>query len=91
MRACAGFSSITSTSRIARGSFPALATFFARRRTRARSAAFLSGAGSTLMAITLDRVVDISAAMVEAARRHDLPGQVRVLKADNDGVRVLPD
>jgi len=52
---------------------------------------FLSGAGSTLMAITLDRVVDISAAMVEAARRHDLPGQVRVLKADNDGVRVMPD
>jgi homoserine kinase len=52
---------------------------------------FLSGAGSTLMALTLDRVEDISAAMVEAARRHNLPGQVRVLKADNDGVRVQPD
>ncbi len=52
---------------------------------------FLSGAGSTLMAITLDQVDGVSAAMVEAARKHNLPGQVQVLKADNDGVRVLPD
>jgi homoserine kinase len=52
---------------------------------------FLSGAGSTLMAITLDRVDAISAAMTEAARRHNLPGHVRVLQADNDGVRLLPE
>jgi homoserine kinase len=50
---------------------------------------FLSGAGSTLMAITLDGVEEISAAMLAAARKHNLPAQVRVLKADNDGVAVL--
>jgi homoserine kinase len=50
---------------------------------------FLSGAGSTLMAITLDQIDAISAAMMEAAGKHNLPGHVRVLKADNDGVQVL--
>jgi homoserine kinase len=52
---------------------------------------FLSGAGSTLMAITLDQVDAISAAMIEAARRHNLPAHVQVLKADNDGARVVPE
>jgi homoserine kinase len=52
---------------------------------------FLSGAGSTLMAVTLERVDEISAAMLQAAEKHRLPAQVRVLKADNDGVRVLED
>ena len=52
---------------------------------------FLSGAGSTLMAPTLDCVDEISAAMLEAAKRHGLPGTVRVLQADNDGVRVSED
>lgn len=52
---------------------------------------FLSGAGSTLMAITLDRADAISAAMVEAAQKNNLHGHVQVLKADNEGVRVLPD
>jgi homoserine kinase len=50
---------------------------------------FLSGAGSTLMALTLDRVDEISSAMLEAAKKHRLPAQVRVLKADNEGVRIV--
>jgi homoserine kinase len=49
---------------------------------------FLSGAGSTLMAVTLDRVETISEAMLEAAKRNKLSAHVRVLKADNDGVQV---
>jgi homoserine kinase len=49
---------------------------------------FLSGAGSTLMALTLDRAEAISAAMLEAAERHHLPAHVRVLQADNEGVTV---
>jgi homoserine kinase len=49
---------------------------------------FLSGAGSTLMAVTLDRVETISEAMLEAAKRNKLSAHVRVLKADNDGVTV---
>jgi len=50
---------------------------------------FLSGAGSTLLAVTLDRVEEISVAMQEAAAKHQLPAQVRVLKADNAGVTLV--
>ena len=50
---------------------------------------FLSGAGSTLLAVTLDEVDSISAAMLAAAKQHELPARVRVLKADNEGVRVV--
>jgi homoserine kinase len=50
---------------------------------------FLSGAGSTLLAVTLDRVEEISAAMQEAAAKHQLPAQVRVLQADNAGVTLV--
>ena len=50
---------------------------------------FLSGAGSCLMAPTLDRVEEISTAMIEAAKRHDLPARVLVLKADNEGAKVV--
>lgn len=50
---------------------------------------FLSGAGSGLMAVTLDREEAISTAMLDAAKKHDLPARVIVLKADNDGAKVL--
>jgi homoserine kinase len=50
---------------------------------------FLSGAGSTLMAVTLDRVEEISAAMLAEAQRHDLSAHIRVLRADNDGATVV--
>jgi homoserine kinase len=50
---------------------------------------FLSGAGSCLMALTLDREEAISAAMLEAARKHELPARVVVLKADNEGAKVV--
>jgi homoserine kinase len=51
---------------------------------------FLSGAGSCLMAPTLDREEAISKAMLDAAKKADLPARVLVLKADNDGATVLP-
>jgi homoserine kinase len=51
---------------------------------------FLSGAGSCLMAPTLDREDAISKAMLDAAKKADLPARVLVLKADNDGATVLP-
>ena len=51
---------------------------------------FLSGAGSCLMALTLDREDAISAGMLEAARKHGLPSpRVVVLKADNEGAQVV--
>src|SRR5262249_20811195 len=45
---------------------------------------FLSGAGSCLMALTLDCEDAIASAMLEAARKHDLSAHTLVLKADND-------
>jgi homoserine kinase len=50
---------------------------------------FLSGAGSSLMALALDNVEAISAAMLDAAKKHDLPARILVLKADNEGARVM--
>jgi homoserine kinase len=50
---------------------------------------FLSGAGSTLMAVTLERTEEISAAMLAAAERSGLPARVAVLRADNDGAAVI--
>ncbi len=49
---------------------------------------FLSGAGSSLMAVTLENEEAISAAMLETARKHDLPARVLVLKADNEGAQM---
>jgi homoserine kinase len=51
---------------------------------------FLSGAGSCLMALTLDHVEEISAAMLAAAKKHDLAARVLVLKADNEGAQMVP-
>jgi homoserine kinase len=50
---------------------------------------FLSGAGSSLMAPALDHADAISAAMLDAAKKHDLPARVLVLKADNEGAKVV--
>ncbi|MEI9998832.1 MAG: homoserine kinase [Verrucomicrobiota bacterium] len=51
--------------------------------------AFLSGAGSSLMALTLDRADAISTAMLDAAKKHGLPARVLMLQADNDGASVV--
>ncbi len=50
---------------------------------------FLSGAGSCLMAPTLERADEVSNAMLEAAKKANLPARVLVLKADNEGAQVV--
>ena len=50
---------------------------------------FLSGSGSCLMAVTLDNVDAISTAMLDVAKKHDLHASVIVLKADNEGAKVV--
>jgi homoserine kinase len=50
---------------------------------------FLSGSGSCLMAITLDQVDAISAAMLDEAKKYDLAASVVVLKADNEGGQIV--
>jgi len=68
---------------------PGFAEILAAAQEAGALGSFLSGAGSCLMALTLDNIDAISAAMVEAAQKHELPARVLVLKADNDGARVL--
>lgn len=50
---------------------------------------FLSGAGSCLMAVTLENEKQISAAMLEAAKKHNLPAKALVLRADNEGAMLV--
>jgi homoserine kinase len=50
---------------------------------------FLSGAGSCLMAVTMDNIEAISEAMLAMAKKHGLPASVQVLKADNEGAKVV--
>ena len=68
---------------------PGFADILASARQAGALGSFLSGAGSCLMALTLEREEEISTAMLDAAKRHGLPSHVLVLKADNEGVKVL--
>jgi homoserine kinase len=68
---------------------PGFAAILAAAQEEGALGSFLSGAGSCLMALTLDKADAISAAMLDAAKKHDLPASVVVLKADNEGVKVL--
>jgi homoserine kinase len=66
---------------------PGFSAILGSAREAGALGSFLSGSGSCLMAVTLDHVEAISAAMLEAARKHNLPARVLVLKADNEGVK----
>jgi len=68
---------------------PGFAAILAAAREAGALGSFLSGSGSCLMAVTLDNVEAISAAMLAAAQKHDLPARILVLKADNDGAQIV--
>jgi homoserine kinase len=68
---------------------PGFADILTAARDAGALGSFLSGAGSCLMAVTLDHVEAISQAMLSAAQKHGLPAKVLVLHADNDGAQVL--
>jgi homoserine kinase len=68
---------------------PGFTDILAAAREAGALGSFLSGAGSSLMALTLNQADAVSAAMLHAAQKHDLPARVLVLKADNEGAKVL--
>jgi homoserine kinase len=68
---------------------PGFADILAAAQSAGALGSFLSGAGSCLMALTLDNVEAISTAMLDAAKKHDLPARVIVLHADNEGARLI--
>lgn len=51
--------------------------------------AFLSGAGSTVMALTVRSPHKIGEAMLRTARRFRVQARIRVLKADNQGAQTV--
>jgi homoserine kinase len=74
-----------------RGLIPGFDAILAAALEAGALGSFLSGAGSSLMAITLDHEDAVSKAMLDAARKHDLHARVLVLKADNDGAKVVDE
>jgi homoserine kinase len=68
---------------------PGFSSILSAAREAGALGSFLSGAGSTLMALTLIHEEAISQAMLEAARKHNLPARIIILKADNDGAQVV--
>jgi len=68
---------------------PGFASILGAAREAGALGSFLSGAGSTLMALTLSNEEAISNAMLETARKHNLPARVMVLKADNTGAEIV--
>jgi homoserine kinase len=68
---------------------PGFAPILAAAREAGALGSFLSGAGSTLMALTLSNEEAISTAMLDTAREHNLSARVMILKADNEGAQVL--
>jgi homoserine kinase len=68
---------------------PGFSAILGAARDAGALGSFLSGAGSTLMALTLSNEEAISTAMLETARKHNLPARIIILKADNNGAQIL--
>ncbi len=68
---------------------PGFAAILGAARETGALGSFLSGAGSSLMALTISNEEAISTAMLETARKHNLPARAIVLKADNEGVKTV--
>jgi homoserine kinase len=68
---------------------PGFTKILGAAQTAGALGSFLSGAGSCLMAVTLENAEKIGAAMQETAKRHGLAGEVKILHADNDGAKVV--
>ena len=68
---------------------PGFSEILAAAREAGALGSFLSGSGSTLMALTLGHVEEISRAMLDTAKEHEMPARVLALQADNEGARVM--
>ncbi len=68
---------------------PGFADILGAAREAGALGSFLSGSGSCLMAVTLGEEEAISQAMLTTAQKHGLSARALVLKADNEGVKIL--
>ena len=68
---------------------PAMSAFFAAALEAGALGAFLSGAGSTLLALVEDRGEPVASAFEAVARREGMAGRALVVPAAVEGARVL--
>lgn len=70
---------------------PALYPMLQAAQSAGALGGFLSGAGSTLMAITLKKPNAVAEAMKKTAARLRYPGKIHILEADNQGFKIKPN
>ncbi|MBI4300975.1 MAG: homoserine kinase [Chloroflexi bacterium] len=69
--------------------FPAMSAIFAAALEAGALGVFLSGGGSTILALTLDKGEAIAQAMTEAARGAGVAGRTRIAKPSPVGAHVI--
>ena len=71
--------------------FPAMKVIFAAARDAGALGVFLSGSGSTILALTQGREMTVAYEMAEAARQASVPGQVKITQPTTRGAYVVDE
>jgi homoserine kinase len=71
--------------------FPAMKVIFAAARNAGALGVFLSGSGSTILALTRGREMTVAYEMAEAARQAGVPGQVKITQPTIRGAYVMEE
>ena len=69
--------------------FPAIKVIFAAARSAGALGVFLSGSGSTVLALTKGREMTVAYEMFEAARLTAVPGRLEITKPTSKGAHVV--
>lgn len=69
--------------------FPAMKLLFQAARDAGALGAFLSGSGSTVLALTQGREMTVAYEMAEAAKQAGTPGQLKITKPAMEGAHVV--
>jgi homoserine kinase len=69
--------------------FPAMRLIIRAALEAGASGAFLSGAGSTILALTPDREMTVGYEMADMADKAGVPGDVKITKVSQQGAHVV--
>ena len=69
--------------------FPAMKVIFAAARDAGALGVFLSGSGSTILALTQGREMTVAYEMAEAARQANVAGEVMITKPTKQGAHLV--
>ena len=73
------------------GLFPAMKVIFSAATSAGALGVFLSGSGSTILALTVGREMTVAYEMAEAARQAGVAGEVKVTKPSKIGAHAVGD